>query len=142
MRNLFILISVFIIFSCDELCNPCIDEDLIGTWLIKSAIGNITDDVINYPEYIIEQTISFDPDNYLMNNCNIRGKYSLKDGSIKFTEFMLTEMFCHSIEFMDWEQMLAQNLTGDCKYEIIGDELQITTTRTYSFRFTKQNYNI
>lgn len=139
LKRLLILLGILFLFSCNYYCGSCTDEYLVGTWLIEDAIDNNTDDVINYPESITEQIITFESIGYIINNCNIRGEYSIKDRQIRFYDFMLTEMYCNSTEFMDWEQILALNLEGNCEYEINGNELRITTNNAYSFGFRKHN---
>ena len=139
MKRVLISFGVLVLFNCDSFCGYCTDEDLLGPWIVNAAINNNSNEVIDYSDIILEQKITFETSGYLENNCNIRGKYSLENSTIRFFDFVVTEMFCHSIEFMDLEQKLVLNLNGYCEYEINETDLAIRTEHDFSFKFQRSN---
>ena len=124
--------------GCEESCNLQVDDDLIGVWVVTAAINNDNDQISYYPQDIYEQELIFDIDHNLSNNCNMHGKYSVDDNILTIYDVIFTEMFCGSIEFMEWEGLLADNFYGTCDYNIDGSELNITTRNDISFILTKK----
>jgi heat shock protein HslJ len=120
------------------LCQKCFDDNLIGVWSIKAAINNDTNEIIYYPIDVYNQELEFEIDNNFSNNCNMHGKYSIDDKFIEIYSVIFTEMYCQSMEFMEWEELLANNFYGKCEYTIDNSELYIVTRNEIAFILTKK----
>ena len=138
MKYIVIIISIVFLSCCDDSCKRQVDDDLIEVWVLKAAINNDTNQISYYPQDIHEQELIFEIDHNIRNSCNMHGNYSVDDNILTIYDVIFTEMFCWTIEFMEWEALLADNLYGTCDYNIDGSELNITTRNGLSFILTKK----